>query len=354
MSSAPTPGAGNPSDPITATGSFSAGAPAAGGRRAPWEAVLQRRVTHAYLFAGPPGAGQHQVALQAATAMLCTNPVGGRPCGDCAGCQQVADGVHPDLIIPEQYGIEAARRIVSALAYRPQAAQRKVVLWHDVHRLTPQAANALLKSVEEPPSFAVFLFTTDHLEGVLPTLRSRCQTVVLRARPRHQTAQDLAAAAGVAPLTAYWALLACQDNPQEAATLVKDPETAAEANRLRGMAEQLMKGDILDALEVARQLSQWEDRVEAAAELIVLLLRGENPDRWAGQGLHRDDGGQAPLPGEAPTSARLAWTRALADFRRALGAHANRQVATEVFCWRCWQGARCRDGLQVPQEVLRR
>ena len=282
----------------------------------PMARLWSRRVSHAYLLAGPPGAGQREAADQVAAALLCPQARDGIACGTCPACRQVAAGVHPDLIVPDGHGIDAVRRTLALLPLRPQAGPRKVVVWRDADRLTPQAANALLKSVEEPPPFVVFLFTTDHLTAVLPTLRSRCRVVPFRPRPREERARDLAEATGVRLLAAYWALRVCGDVAAEARRYLDEPGCAAEVEGLEAAAAALEHGPLAAALDAARRLAEWGDKAEAAADVLIWRLR---------QGDAGDDPGR-----------RLGWTRALAAFRRAWQANANRQLALEVFAWRCW------------------
>ncbi|HEY8393720.1 MAG TPA: DNA polymerase III subunit delta' [Thermaerobacter sp.] len=297
------------------------------------DAVRTGRVSHAYLLAGPAGAGHREAAREMAAALLCQRPVAGGPCGGCDACARVEAGAHPDLIVPDRHGIDAVRQVIGELAYRPREAARKVVLWYDIDRLTPQAANALLKSLEEPPPYITFLLTTDRPQGILPTLRSRCQVLPFRPRPREERARELAARAGADPLAAYWALRVAGDDARAAADLLADPATAHEAAALREAARRLRDGTPADALEVARTLAGLEDRAEAAAEVLVLLLRGEDPGGRGGEG--EATGGEPVSP-----EARVAWSGALAGLRQAWQANANRLLALEVFCWRCWQGCR--------------
>lgn len=293
-------------------------------RVARWNPLLlgSRRVGHAYMLTGPAGAGHQEAAPQAAAALLCLDPRDGQACGACPACRQVEAGTHPDLLVPEGHGIDAVRRVLARLSLRSRSGGRKVVLWRDADRLTVQAANALLKSVEEPPPLAVFLFTTDHLPAILPTLRSRCQVILFRPQPREERAQELAARAGVSLLAAYWALRVSGDRPDEARTYLDEPACAAEVTTLERVAAALERGGPADALAAGRVLAEWGDRTEAAAEVLIWRLR-------------QGDKGQEP-------GCLLGWTRALAAFRRAWQTNANRQVAMEVFCWRCWtvaQGA---------------
>ncbi|HEY8414313.1 MAG TPA: DNA polymerase III subunit delta' [Thermaerobacter sp.] len=309
--------------------------PAAGGQAAERvlrDAVRTGRVSHAYLLTGPAGAGHREAARATAAALLCQRPEGGRPCGACDACARVEAGAHPDLLAPDRHGIDAVRQVISELAYRPREAARKVVLWYDIDRLTPQAANALLKSLEEPPPYVTFLLTTDRPQVLLPTLRSRCQVLPFRPRPREERARELAARTGADPLAAFWALCVVGDDAGAAAELLANPTTGDEAGTLRELARRLREGTAGDALDVARTLADLGDRAEAAAEVVVWLLRGEAPG--AGDG---DEAGGAEA---AAPEARAAWTGALAQLRRAWQANANRLLALEVFCWRVWRARR--------------
>lgn len=294
----------------------------------PMAPLWSRRVSHAYLLAGPPGAGQREAAQAAAAALLCRQPREGAPCGTCAACRQVAARTHPDLLVPEGHGIDTVRRVLAALPLRPQLGSRKVVLWFDIDRLTPQAANALLKSVEEPPAFVVFVFTTDHPTAVLSTLRSRCRIVPFRPRPREDRARELAEAAGTRLEAAFWALRVNGDAAPQARAYLDEPACAAEAEALSQVAAALAHGGLVDALDAARRLAEWGDKAEAAADVLIWLLR-------------RQEAGDDP-------ARRLGWTRALADFRRAWQANANRSLALEVFCARCWAIARRAPCLGAP------
>lgn len=138
-------------------------------------------VSHAYLLAGPEGLAKTEFAREVGVALV--TPCGG--CGQCPACQRARRGAHPDLRVVEREGdlirVEQIEPVVADLTLKPFAATTRVWVIPEVDCLHPAAANKLLKSIEEPPSFVVFLLVTDRLERVLPTIVSRCQVVPFRA-----------------------------------------------------------------------------------------------------------------------------------------------------------------------------
>lgn len=163
----------------------------AGHQLYPWQqAVWDRfapvlrgeRAGHALLLTGAPGIGKRHLAGVILRALLCEQPDASRlPCGQCRACIQVAAGSHPDhsrLAPPEPgktIGVDAVREFCRRLYTTPQFAGGRIGLIDPADRLTVQAANSLLKALEEPPASSRILLLTDRRDRVLPTIRSRCQ-----------------------------------------------------------------------------------------------------------------------------------------------------------------------------------
>lgn len=138
--------------------------------------MARRRLSHAYLITG---AERETLAGQLAAAWVCTGET--PPCGVCSGCRKAAQGIHPDIILadPEGEGLKAEQvRALRADAYiRPNEAPAKVYVLPHAHLLNPTGQNILLKLVEEGPAYARFLFLTPNPDLLLPTIRSRCETL---------------------------------------------------------------------------------------------------------------------------------------------------------------------------------
>src|SRR5215469_10080562 len=196
------------------------------GRRRP-TGMRRGGMTHAWLFTGPPGSGRSVAARAFAAALLCEN--GG--CGVCPSCRQVRAGTHTDLLLvrPEglSYGVRQTRDLVLRAAGAPTGGRWLVVLFEDADRCTEQAANALLKAIEEPAPRTVWLLCAPSAEDLVPTIRSRCRVMTLRVPTSSAVATVLAERDGIDPKRALAAARAAQGHVGRARRLATDPSAAA-------------------------------------------------------------------------------------------------------------------------------
>ena len=144
------------------------------------------RISHFYLISGPEGAGKHTLAKLLAAAILCGNP--DMPCGRCAPCRKVMEGNHPDFITiddPEKktVPVDLIRRARADIYIQPNESDHKIYLFPRAQDMGLPGQNALLKVLEEPPQYGVFILLTDNPEKLLPTVRSRCTELALQALP---------------------------------------------------------------------------------------------------------------------------------------------------------------------------
>ncbi|HDQ34716.1 MAG TPA: DNA polymerase III subunit delta' [Chloroflexi bacterium] len=217
--------------------------------------VIRDEVPHALLIIGPPDIGKETLALTLARALLCTAPVEARPCNACSACRRVDSGNHPDLlrITPEEalgnVKIEQIRSVGHFLALRPSEARHKVALIADFERATTSAANALLKTLEEPPAYAHLILLATDADTLLPTIVSRAQQIALRPLDRETVRQAL---------QTRWSL---------------PPDVAARLARLSG-------GRMGWAVRAATD-SQAVQQLETAVALLFEVLRSGLPERFA-------------------------------------------------------------------------
>ena len=204
---------------------------------------------HAYLLTGPPGTGKRRHAERFAAALLHSRP--GR----------IESRSHPDLFVLEAEGgsilIDAARELRRDLHLRPFEADRRVYLVIDAHLLRTESANALLKSLEEPPAYAVFVLVSDHAEAMLPTIRSRVAPVPFR----RLGSADLATHTGD-PVAARAAL----GNAALAERLATDPESAERRAEYLRLARASLVDPSFDPAQAAKLITEAASARAAQAQ----------------------------------------------------------------------------------------
>ncbi len=238
-------------------------------------AVRRDSLPPALLFSGPEGVGKRHVAMALAQALNCPaasahGPLEIDACGVCPTCQRIARGVHPDVHIVEpgdigNIKVDQVRDVVDRAGYRPFEGRRRVVVIDRADALIPQAQNALLKTLEEPPAGSVFVLVTARPDVLLPTVRSRCPQ--LRFQP---LADDEVVAA----------LVAAGRTEDQARALASDAEGSI------GRALQASGGDVIEsreiavlALEHAAASNEPKRRIEGAKILLAGSGTGGAKDR---------------------------------------------------------------------------
>lgn len=135
-------------------------------------------VSHAYLFCGPRGSGKTTIARIFAKAVNCESKKGPVPCGACASCQEITAGISLDLMeidAASHTGVDEVRQLIEGIKFAPVKSKYKVFIIDECHQLSKSAANALLKTLEEPPAHAIFILATTEADKMIATIVSRCQ-----------------------------------------------------------------------------------------------------------------------------------------------------------------------------------
>lgn len=213
------------------------------------------RITHAYLLTGPAGSNKTAAAYAFAQAILCEK--GG--CGTCDDCKRIERRTHPDIHYFEPEGaqgylVEQVRNIVAEVPLSPIRAKGKVYILDRVGMLGVQAANAFLKTLEEPTPNVTFILMGRTREAVLPTIVSRCQVVPFRHIPATEAAGILSQKTGVADVQARIAIEACDGSVTKAMAFARNNERLEFRQRVLEALGNLALADERDVLEYAAEI----------------------------------------------------------------------------------------------------
>lgn len=220
-------------------------------------------MTHAWLVTGPPGSGRSVLARAFAAALQCRQDPPG--CGRCTACRTALAGSHPDveLVSTEALAlkVDLVRELVRRAALRPAEGRWQVIVVEDADRLTEEAADALLLSVEEPPPRTVWVLCAPASADIPPTIRSRCRVVALRTPPVADVAAFLVSE-GVDPAMAAFAARAAQGHIGRARALATDEQARLRRGEVLRLPTRL--GDVASALEAAAALLEAAEADAAA------------------------------------------------------------------------------------------
>jgi len=298
------------------------------------------RISHAYLFTGPPQVGKTTLALALAQALIC--PADNPPCGECLACRKVQHGTHPDvrLVAGDDAGvikIDQIRALQRELALSPYQARRRVALLIGMEGATEEASNCLLKTLEEPPGPAILILTATEPDLLLPTIVSRCQLLSLRPLPASQVEAALQARWGASPQQAKLLASLSRGRLGWAVTALKEPVVLAQRKQRLEKLQEMIEAGRLDRLAYAEQLSRNANSLPEVLDLWlgwwrdVLLVREGCPE--AVVNVDQMD----VLQREAGRRDRMEIVntlRAIEETMKRLDEHLNPRLAVEVLLLR--------------------
>ncbi|MEV7398375.1 DNA polymerase III subunit delta' [Aeromicrobium sp. NPDC092404] len=213
-----------------------------------------RSMTHAWLFTGPPGSGRSNAARAFAAALQCE--LGG--CGECHACTTARAGSHPDITLITtdglSIGVKDIRQYVRSAALRPALGRWQILIIEDADRLTDEAANALLKAIEEPSRQTVWMLCAPAVDDVSVTIRSRARSVLLRTPSTQAITGLLVSRDGIEPELAHAVAAASQGHIGRARGLARDP--AARERRRAILSIPVGLRDLGDCLRAAHQVNE--------------------------------------------------------------------------------------------------
>jgi DNA polymerase III subunit delta' len=254
-------------------------------QQAPWQQFAARRLgaamPHALMFTAHPGLGLNEFAARARASLLCNQPESsGVACGQCRSCMSLLSGTHPDFyeVTPEDgkvsIGVDAIREMAEKLSKTPQAGGFQVALIHPAHGMTVAAANALLKTLEEPARQTVLLLVSEQPGKLLPTILSRCQRLHL---PRPSTDIARQWLEHIAPEQTRDVALALEiagGAPVLALQLLQD-QSVQQFSALAKALDRAVAGETIDALAIGKQ---WSTKLPDFARLYEFYLLAKQRD----------------------------------------------------------------------------
>jgi DNA polymerase-3 subunit delta' len=299
-------------------------------------AIEQDRLPHAMIFAGPAGVGKRTLALMIGQLLNCTSPQGGAPCGKCSSCFKIAASSHSDVLEIRPDGayikIEQIRGLISEIAYQPFEGQYRVVVLDGADQMRPEAANSLLKTLEEPASRTVLILITANPYLLLGTIRSRARILHFGQIPHEQIVQFLIESRGKPAADAELAALFSQGSLAAALSFDSDRHRAARAQALRFMNLWLKRGSFAEASAMAASLGKDKEGFQVWLELATVVLQDlyyahVAPERISQTEISRE---LQELSENISRQDIVAGFQAFSRLKRSMANNVNRQIALEA------------------------
>ncbi|MDD6667300.1 MAG: DNA polymerase III subunit delta' [Lachnospiraceae bacterium] len=301
-------------------------------------AVASGKVGHAYIISGEKGSGRHMLAEAFAAALLCDSPKEGQACMSCPSCRKFSHHSHPDLVEvlhekPNVISVDEVRsQLVNVIATGPLEARYKVYLIADAEKMNPAAQNAILKTIEEPPTFAVILLLTDNKNAFLPTILSRC--ICLETKPVREDLIEryLMRNYGQTDYTAAVGAAFAQGNLGRAIDLVSSEEFHDRREFVVRLMDKLMRGTDYEFEEEIKTLKEEKDHIDDILNLITIWFRDVLLYKATGSDEFLIFTSERSLIRKQALKASYSYLekafRAIRDARNKLRAHVNFELTT--------------------------
>lgn len=240
-------------------------------------AVSTGNLAHSYLITGEDGMGKMTIAKCFARTILCeSNEI--RPCGMCHSCKQMESGNHPDVIFvthekPNTIGVDDIRTgLVNDILIKPYSSKYKIYIVDEAEKMSVQAQNALLKTIEEPPAYGIVLLLTSNIESSLPTILSRC--MILNMKPvNNEQITDYLRRKGIEQSRIDTALLFAQGNIGRAEKMAASEEFFSLVEQILYILKNLPDMDFEQLLTSVKQLENYKVNIEECLDYMQLWYR---------------------------------------------------------------------------------
>ncbi len=243
------------------------------------EGIKKGNLSHAYIINGETGSGKHLLASALTKALLCENKSEeGDACGKCKSCLQAESNNHPDIrfITHEKasIGVDDIRgQLVNNIAIKPYSSTHKVYIIPDANKMTEQAQNALLKTIEEPPEYTITVLLTENAQNLLPTVSSRC--ITLNTEPLSQEAiiQYLIKKLQMEPEQAKIAAGFCQGNVGKAIRFASSEDFLEMKEDILHLLKRIDSMNIPDMISMIKEMTQRKGKITDYLDLMLLWYR---------------------------------------------------------------------------------
>lgn len=301
-------------------------------------AIRMGKVSHAYIIQGEAASGKKLLAKTFAAALQCEGQ-GERPCGVCRSCKQAESGNHPDIrwITHEKaaIGVDDIRlQLNNDIMVKPYSRPYKVYLIEEAEKMTEQAQNAMLKTMEEPPEYGVILLLTVNAKLLIPTVLSRCILLTMRPVAKQRIVKLLKERYGIAGYLAEIAAGFADGVPGRAVNYAVSESFATQQDEVLGLVKRIGR---MRAKEMYGKVKQWAGRKQELSDLLSLLnlwYRDVLVVKAAGEGatvLFSEEADELMRQAEANSYAQLELKlNAIESMRQRMNANVNPEAALEL------------------------
>ena len=241
-------------------------------------AISQKKISHAYIIQGEQFSGKEFVARIFAAALQCEKQ-GTDPCGECHSCKQCETGNQPDIIYvghekPHSIGVDDVRRQINGdIAIKPYSSPYKIYIINESEKMTMQAQNALLKTLEEPPEYAVLLILTTNLEELLPTILSRCVTLRMKPVPDDAVREYLKKVLKIPDYKADICVAFARGNIGRARQLATSEEFENIWNEAFSLVKNIRQMELHEVVEAVRKIRAYRIDVNEYLDMLSIWYR---------------------------------------------------------------------------------
>ena len=241
-------------------------------------AIAMNKVSHAYLINGERSSGKEFAAKVFAAALQCEKG-GTEPCGECHSCIQEKSGNQPDIIFvshdkPNTIGVEDIRtQINNDIGIKPYSSPRKIYIMNEGEKMTVQAQNALLKTLEEPPEYAVILILTTNVDALLPTILSRCVVLNMKPVPDHKVKKYLMEELQIPDYKANICVAFARGNIGKAKMLASSEEFEKVKEEAVTLVKYINDMDISEVVKAIKKISEYQFDVTDYLDIMSVWYR---------------------------------------------------------------------------------